>query len=55
MKELINHTHKCAKMDEKVLSIAEDELKSYFDSEHDIEIVKKIIKNRIETYLNETL
>nr|WP_125665974.1 extracellular solute-binding protein [Paenibacillus baekrokdamisoli] len=52
-KQLINTADRLASTDNKVLSIIEEESKSFFSGQKTAKEVAKLIQNRVTTYLNE--
>ncbi|WP_018758292.1 ABC transporter substrate-binding protein [Paenibacillus terrigena] len=53
LKQLIQSASSLAKADDKMLSIIEEESKSYFSGQKSAEEVAKLIQNRVTTYINE--
>ncbi|MFD0618740.1 ABC transporter substrate-binding protein [Paenibacillus sp. GCM10027629] len=53
LKQLIQSASSLAKADDKMLSIIEEESKSYFSGQKSAKEVAKLIQNRVTTYINE--
>ncbi|MNW02119.1 hypothetical protein D3C71_1978580 [compost metagenome] len=53
LKQLIQSASSLAKADDKMLSMIEEESKTYFSGQKSAEEVAKLIQNRVTTYLNE--
>ncbi|WP_314591975.1 hypothetical protein [Paenibacillus terrigena] len=53
LKQLIQSASSLAKADDKMLSMIEEESKSYFSGQKSAEEVAKLIQNRVTTYINE--
>jgi len=53
LRQLINTANRFVKQDNRVLSIVEEESKSFFSGQKTAEEAAKLIQNRVTTYLNE--
>lgn len=51
--ELLNNTTRCEQNDEALLSIIDEEVKSYFAGEKDLDETVSVIQNRVRIFVNE--